>query len=115
MGRAGLESRPQVKKQLEASRGRVGGRGDKGSPELSSRKLTIRRDKEKLLFIDLLLPYMLLLYAIAIFGVCAEKWNGGGWCLGEGGLEERVTEPIRKSVGGTASRVCLEMVEQLQD
>lgn len=36
------------------------GGGDKGSPELSSRKLTIRKDKERLLFIEL------LLYALAV-------------------------------------------------
>lgn len=46
---------------------------------------------------------MILLGFIVIFGGgCAEKRNGGVWCLGEGGLEEGTFR--KPTVVGTASR-----------
>lgn len=76
--------------------------------------LAISRDKERLLLIELLRCALTMCYS-DVWGVHRE-WNGSVWCLGEDGLEQGVKEPIRKpAVGGTASRVCPEMVEQLED
>lgn len=64
------------------------------------------------MFLSCVVCFYYVLYA-SLFRVFVEKWNGGGWCLGEGGFEKGgVKGFIRKFiVGGIDGRGCLEVEE----
>lgn len=122
---AGVESGPQVKKQLDGSSGGtwacVGWGQRKPRAQQQGKAVAIRQRGGYLLSsYCMLLPCAVCSYHVlyaSLFRVFAEKWNGGGWCLGEGGLEKGgVKGPIRKpTVGGTDGRGCPEVEEQLED
>lgn len=80
VGMAGMESGPQVKKQLEGSRRGTWGGGRRGSTELSSRKLSNQKRQRGSYFLS---SYCLnILRAIVVFGgVCREEEWG---CLMSG-------------------------------